>query len=71
MEEVIQKIKGRGSSTNPVNRFYKIEYIPDPEDAGQFISPKTVFYKDNSRSIIAYNDSPDVGFDASLNAYRG
>lgn len=71
MEKAIRKIKGRGSATNPENRFDKIEYIPDPEDAGQFISPKTVFYKDNSRSIIAYNDSPDVGFDASLNAYRG
>ena len=27
--------------------------------------------KDTSRSIIATNDSPDVGFDASLNPYRG
>lgn len=71
MDKAIRKIKGRGSSTNPENRFDKIEYIPDPEDAGQFISPKTVFYKDNSRSIIAYNDSPDVGFEASINAYRG
>lgn len=71
MEKVIQKIKGRGSSTNPMNRFDKIEYIPDPEDTEQIISPKTVFYRDNSRSIIAYNDSPDVGFDASINPYRG
>ena len=28
-------------------------------------------YRDASRSIIATNDSPDVGFDASLNPYRG
>src|SRR5918992_4110276 len=29
------------------------------------------FFKDTSRSIISYNDSPDVGFDASINPYRG
>src|SRR5205807_522460 len=27
--------------------------------------------KDTSRSIIAYNQSPDVGFSASINPYRG
>jgi DNA repair photolyase len=34
-------------------------------------SRHTVFLKDETRSIIAYNDSPDVGFDASINPYRG
>ena len=34
-------------------------------------SPRTHFLIDTSRSIIAYNDSPDVGFDASVNSYRG
>ncbi len=71
MEKLIQKIKGRGSAENPPNRFEKIEYIPEPEGIEQGISPKTFFYKDNSRSIIAYNDSPDVGFDVSINPYRG
>src|SRR5262249_55421391 len=27
--------------------------------------------RDTSRTIIAYNDSPDVGFAASINPYRG
>lgn len=71
MEKLVSTIKGRGSAENPPNRFEKIEYIPEPEEIEQGISPKTVFYKDNSRSIIAYNDSPDVGFDASINPYRG
>lgn len=71
MEKLIPRVKGRGSVENPPNRFEKIEYIPEPEEIEQGISPKTVFYKDNSRSIIAYNDSPDVGFDASINPYRG
>src|SRR5204863_5804612 len=31
----------------------------------------TVFLKDETRSIINYNDSPDVGFNASINPYRG
>lgn len=56
---------------NPPNRFEGIAYIPEPEGIERGISPKTVFYKDTSRSIIAYNDSPDVGFDASINPYRG
>jgi DNA repair photolyase len=71
MEKFIRQIKGRGSVENPPNRFEKIEYIPEPDEIEHGISPKTVFYKDNSRSIIAYNDSPDVGFDASINPYRG
>jgi DNA repair photolyase len=39
----------------------------EPEDP----SIRTVFLKDETRSIIAYNDSPDVGFNASINPYRG
>src|SRR6202041_2978256 len=33
--------------------------------------PQTLFLRDSTRSIIAFNDSPDVGFGASINAYRG
>jgi len=32
---------------------------------------RTVLLRDVSRKIIAYNDSPDVGFEASVNPYRG
>lgn len=67
----VPKIKGRGSSENPPNRFEKIEYIPDADDIAEGISPKTVFYRDTTKSIIAYNESPDVGFEASINPYRG
>ena len=42
----------------------------DPED-DEAISPRTQFFRDTSRSILAYNDSPDVGFSASINPYRG
>ena len=60
-------IGGRGSSHNPVNRFESLALVPDGVPAG----PATRFLKDTSRSIISYNDSPDVGFDASVNPYRG
>lgn len=33
--------------------------------------PVTQFLQDHSRTIIAYNNSPDVGFAASVNPYRG
>src|SRR3970040_1867958 len=64
--------RGRGSASNPKNRFEGIERIPEPpDDQEETSSPRTRFFADSSRSIIAYNDSPDVGFDASVNPYRG
>ncbi len=64
--------RGRGSASNPKNRFESLERIPDPpEDNDEIPSPHTQFFSDTTKSIIAYNDSPDVGFDASVNAYRG
>ena len=65
-------LHGRGSSSNPKNRFETIERVPEPaEDGDDSSSPDTQFFSDSSKSIIAYNDSPDVGFDASVNPYRG
>lgn len=71
MSTQIPGIKGRGSAENPANRFEKIEFEPTEEEISEGISPETVFYKDTSRSIITYNDSPDVGFNAGINPYRG
>jgi DNA repair photolyase len=64
-----EPLRGRGASSNPANRFelITIEREPDADDA----PPETHYYRDRSRSILAYNDSPDVGFDASINPYRG
>jgi DNA repair photolyase len=64
-------IHGRGASANPANRFELIQYEPDPEAGPDGTAPATQFFRDSSRSIVAYNDSPDVGFDASINPYRG
>ena len=65
-------IVGRGAADNPKNRFEKIEVEPelgelDAEEPG----PEIIYLRDVSRSIIARNDSPDIGFDASINPYRG
>ncbi len=65
-----RKIKGRGSHFNPPNRFESIERIPESDD-GEPVCPATRLLSDASRTLIAYNQSPDVGFDASINAYRG
>jgi DNA repair photolyase len=45
---------------------------PDPDaPAEETWAPTTVFFRDATRSIITHNDSPDLGFDASINPYRG
>ena len=65
------KIKGRGTSSNPVNRFEKIDFIPDYEHYQNHEKPQTEFYRDNTKNLIAYNSSPDIPFEASINPYRG
>jgi DNA repair photolyase len=67
-------MKGRGASHNPPNRFETISYVPDPDHADPDIEtsgPRTEFLKDDTRTIVTCNESPDVGFDASVNPYRG
>ncbi|HEY2381152.1 MAG TPA: PA0069 family radical SAM protein [Terriglobia bacterium] len=66
-----EKVHGRGASSNPPNRFETMSYETSEWDEPGDPSRHTVFLKDETRSIIAYNDSPDVGFDASINPYRG
>jgi DNA repair photolyase len=64
-------VRGRGAASNPQNRFEKTSYEREAWDGEDDPDPKTVFLKDTAKSLIAYNDSPDVGFDASINPYRG
>lgn len=63
--------KGRGALTNPPNRFDRLHYEVDPEAERDDSTPATQYFRDPSRSIIATNDSPDVGFETSINPYRG
>ena len=70
-EPIHEPIQGRGASSNPANRFERAHYESADTGDGESVSPDTIFLKDSSRTIITYNDSPDVGFDASINPYRG
>src|SRR6185436_7278615 len=70
---VMAPVRGRGTGSNPPNRFYRRSVVPDPDAAPDPDEPlpRTQFIKDTARTIIAQNDSPDVGFDRSINPYRG
>ncbi len=64
-------MKGRGASWNPQNRFEVLEYVRDDEAEIDEGAPRTIYLRDPTRTIIATNDSPDIGFEASINPYRG
>jgi DNA repair photolyase len=72
MPENSKPSPARGAIDNPPNRFESIVLERDadwnPEDDPL---PQTQFLKDDTQTIIAYNDSPDIGFEASINPYRG
>lgn len=71
-------LKSRGAGLNTQNRFEPLyidyrdenleEYFDDTEDTKRI---KTQFFNDTSKSILAKNDSPDLGFEFSINPYRG
>ncbi|MDP2212463.1 PA0069 family radical SAM protein [Phenylobacterium sp.] len=70
-----QQIRGRGARTNASSRFEsrKLEafddgWTLDDETPAQL---QTHVLPDKARTIIARNTSPDVGFDRSINPYRG
>jgi DNA repair photolyase len=70
-------VKGRGATDNPANRFERLHVVGDGPAVGAGTalpvvdSLATRFYRDASRTILSHNDSPDVGFDVSINPYRG
>src|SRR5947208_13212839 len=66
-------IHGRGASWAPPNRFDKLHVeLTDVDPATEErSSPQTQFLRDDTKTIIARNQSPDVGFEASINPYRG
>jgi DNA repair photolyase len=55
---------------NPPNRFSStvVEYFPE---LGELPEVGLEVYEDHTKSIIAQNTSPDVGFSWSVNPYRG
>jgi len=72
-----QKFRGRGAQFNPKNRFEKlsvedftIDDWSDLEEPG-LKNLSTEYFIDDSKTVIAKNDSYDLGFDYSFNPYRG
>jgi len=73
-----EPIHGRGASWSPANRFEKLHVDltdvdvvdADPSDEEK---PRraTQYFRDATKTIIARNQSPDVGFETSINPYRG
>ena len=62
----------RGALAQPTNRFVGTSRERDEEfDDSEEPLPRTQFLTDHSLTAIAWNDSPDIGFRASLNPYRG
>jgi DNA repair photolyase len=69
-----RELPGRGTTANPPNRYESLNVDLDAADYDPEEGPPrqpTVLYRDASRSILAENDSPDLGFRFSLNPYRG
>ena len=65
-------MRPHGTPSNPPNRFEgrRVEIDPafEPDEADL---PGIELIRDRSRTILSRNDSPDVGFDVSVNPYRG
>lgn len=63
--------RGRGASWSPANRFEALHVEADEFPDDERPEPQTRFYRDLTKTIITRNDSPDVGFECSVNPYRG
>src|SRR5258705_388886 len=69
-----ERRRGRGAQSNASGRF-EAEARVAFDDGWQSLEDlppfKTTVTLDTSRKVIARNDSPDIGFDRSINPYRG
>ena len=73
-----EPIHGRGASWSPANRFEKLhvdlndfDVVDVDPDESERPQRKTQFFRDDTKTVITHNNSPDVGFETSLNPYRG
>lgn len=70
--------KGRGVNEGPKGRFESREQVAfdDGWGSGQvrledLVERPTTVAEDQARSVLTFNQSPDLGFDRSVNPYRG
>lgn len=71
-------VKGRGAVSNPAGRFERTPSaaVADgwdhfEDEAFAVPDPRTTFTPDQTRDIIATNNSPDIPFGQSVNPYKG
>ena len=73
--KVSRPSKGRGALSNRASRYsaMAMEAVDDgwPGDGEPPGKLRTVVFRDTSRSIISYNESPDIPFDRSINPFKG
>jgi DNA repair photolyase len=66
--------KGRGAVSNVAHRFESVQRSVEPDaltDDEELPPLVTTVTFEVARSIITRNESPDIGFDRSINPYRG
>ncbi len=75
MSGVIAPRKGRGAASNDSGRFEGEQRVAFDDGWGlgdaEPLPLTTTVSVDATRTIIARNNSPDIGFDRSINPYRG
>ena len=66
---------GRGARSNAAGRYESLKNEAFDDGWTELDEPpkklKTVLHLERARKIITTNDSPDIGFDQSINPYRG
>lgn len=68
------RIRGRGAQTNRTGRFetHQRDSFDDGWGAVEALPvAETIEHVERAKTIITTNDSPDIGFERSINAYRG
>ena len=67
--------KGRGAASNRSGRYERHQHEAFDDGWGTIdeaqVPLRTEVRPDTSRTVITRNDSPDLGFDRSINVYRG
>lgn len=71
----METAKGRGARSNASGRYEPEQHqsFDDgwTQDDSEAAPLRTTLTPENARTIIARNDSPDIGFDRSINPYKG
>ena len=69
-----ERRRGRGAQSNDSGRFEaeaRVAFDDGWQSLDELPPFKTIVALDTARKVITRNDSPDIGFDRSINPYRG